>query len=103
MNKKSNHRCGGKIGGKHTTVIDASKPVVDFLLKHPAVISVTVGFIKMRLKTAPQRMKIMEESGCLFLKVRGTASIQELRVFSQDLERVKVALEKKFQTLLSGS
>jgi hypothetical protein len=99
---KSNHRCGGKIGGKHTTVIDASKPVVDFLTKHPEVTSVTVGYIKMRLKTAPQRMKIMEESGCLFLKVRGTASIQELRVFSKNIEQVKSDLEAKFRSILIG-
>lgn len=97
---KSNHRCGGKIGGKHTTVIDAAKPVVDFLLKNTDVTSVTVGFIKMRLKTAPQRMKIMEESGCLFLKVRGTASIQELRVFSKNLAQVRKDLEMKFKDIL---
>ncbi|EKE11688.1 MAG: hypothetical protein ACD_15C00037G0017 [uncultured bacterium] len=100
---KSNHRSGGKIGGRHTTVIDAAKPVVDFLLKHPDVTSITVGYIKMRLKTAPQRIKVMEESGCLLLKVRGTASIQELRVFSKNIEKVKNDLEEKFKKALISS
>jgi hypothetical protein len=100
---KSNHRAGGKIGGKHTTVIDAAKPVVDFLLKNADVSSVTMGFIKMRLKTAPQRMKIKEESGCLFIKIRGTASIQELRVFSKNLEQVRASLELKFREIIIAS
>lgn len=100
---KSNHRCGGKIGGKHTTVIDAAKPVVDFLLKHINVATVTVGHIKMGIKTAQKRLKIKEESGCLLIKVRGTASVQELRVFSQNLEKVKSALEIKFKDILVGA
>lgn len=94
------HRSGGKIGGKHTTVIDASKPVVDFLLKNVNVTSVTVGHIKMGIRASQQRIKIKEETGCLLIKVRGSASVQELRVFSQDLRRVKVALETKFKSLL---
>jgi hypothetical protein len=92
----SNHRAGGKIGGRHTTLIDAAKPVVDFLLKHPEANSVVVGYITMRLRTAPQRIKIMEESGCLLLKIRGTASLQEVRVFSKNLEKIRQSLEDKF-------
>jgi hypothetical protein len=100
---KSNHRCGGKIGGKHTTVIDAAKPIVDYLLKHLDVTIVTVGYIKMRIKTAPQRIKIKEDSGSLLVKVRGTASIQELRVFSKNLERVKKDLENEFWKIIIAS
>lgn len=94
------HRSGGKIGGKHTTVIDAARPVVDFLLKNVDVSSVTVGHIKMGIRASQQRIKIKEETGCLLIKVRGSASVQELRVFSQDLARVKATLETKFKSLL---
>ncbi|MFA5986914.1 MAG: DUF2103 domain-containing protein [Parcubacteria group bacterium] len=94
-----NHRSGGKMGGKHTTVIDASKPIVDFLLKHPDVAHVIAGHIKMGIGAAPQRLKLREESGCLFVKVRGSASVQELRVFSQNVKKVKNDLENAFERL----
>lgn len=95
-----NHRSGGKMGGKHTTLIDAAQPIVEYLSRHLSVSKITAGHITMRLKTAPHRLKIMEESGCLLLKVRGTASIQEIRVFSPDLSVVKNDIEKEFQKLI---
>lgn len=95
-----NHRAGGKIGGRHTTVIDASKPIVDYFLKHSQVTSVVVGRMQMGIKTAAQRLKITEQSGCLLLKVRGSASIQEIRVFSKNLESVKKDAEAKFKDIL---
>lgn len=98
-----NHRAGGKMGGRHTTVIDASKPVVDYFLKHSEVTSVVAGHLKMGVKTGMQRIKIMEESGCLLVKVRGTASIQEIRVFSKNLEQVKRDAKEKFKNILIKS
>ena len=95
-----NHRSGGKMGGRHTTLIDAAQPIVEYLLRHMNVSKITAGHITMRLKTAPHRLKIMEESGCLLLKVRGTASLQEIRVFSQDLSCVKDDIENHFKVLL---
>jgi len=96
----NNHRSGGKIGGRHTTVIDAARPVVDFLLKNPAVTSIAVGHIKMGIGTGPQRMKIKEETGCLLVKIRGSASIQEIRIFAKRLTEIKNDLEEKFKNLL---
>lgn len=99
-NMSKNHRSGKKMGKRHTTLIDAAVPVVDYLLKHSHVTKVLAGHITVRLKTAPHRLKIMEESGCLLLKVRGTASIQEIRVFSQNLEGVREDVEEEFQRLI---
>jgi len=96
MGAKNNHRSGRKIGGRHTTVIDADKPIVDFLLKNREVTSVAVGYIKMGIKVGPQRIKIKEETGCLVLKIRGTASIQEIRVFGKDLNKIREILEEKY-------
>jgi hypothetical protein len=92
-----NHRSGGKMGGRHTTVIDAAEKVVDFLLKCPEVSNVIAGHIKSGIGTAQQRIKIKKETGCLSVVVRGGASIQEIKVFSQNLDRVQEALEKNFQ------
>ena len=94
-----NHRSGGKMGGKHTTVIDASKPIIDYLLKHPAVTNIIAGHIKMGIGAAPQRVKMREESGCLFVKVRGSASVQELRIFSTNISKIKDDLREVFKGL----
>lgn len=85
------------MGGRHTTVIDGAVKVVDFLLKCPQVSNVIVGHIKSGIGTAQQRIKIKKEIGCLSVMVRGGASIQEIKVFSQDLEKVQELLEGKFQ------
>jgi len=91
-----NHRSGKKMGGKHTTVIDAAEKVIDFLNKNPYVSNIIAGKIKMGLKTSAHSMKITQETGCLSIKVRGTGSIQDIRVFSQNLEIVREAFEKEF-------
>ncbi len=95
-----NHRGGGKMGGSHTTLIDAAEPIVDYLMRHARVSKIVAGHITMRLKTAPHRLKMMEESGCLLLKVRGTASVQEIRVFSSDIDAVKSDIAKQFAQLV---
>jgi hypothetical protein len=96
-----NHRAGKKIGGKHTTIIDAAGKIIDFLSKEDNVIKITTGAIKMRLRPARHSLKISIETGCLLLKVRGSASIQEIRVFSQNLTAVKDAIEAKFPQQIS--
>ena len=85
------------MGGRHTTVIDAATKVVDFLLKLPEVNNIIAGHIKSGIGTAQQRIKIKKETGCLSIIVRGGASIQEIKVFSQELDEVQKKLEKNFQ------
>ena len=92
-----NHRSGGKMGGRHTTIIDAAAKVVDFLLKQDEVSNVIAGHIKSGIGAAPQRIKIKKLAGCLSVIVRGGASIQEIKVFSQNLDQIKKELEKNFQ------
>lgn len=86
-----------KASGRHTTLIDAAVPVYDFICKIPEVSSVSAGQIKMNLPNAPHRVMIKQLSGCLSVKVRSTKSIQELKVYSHDLENVRLILEKKFK------
>jgi hypothetical protein len=91
-----NHRSGKKMGGKHTTIIDAAEKVIDYLNKNANVSNIIAGRIKMGLKTSQHSMKITRQTGCLAIKVRGTASIQDIMVFSQNLEQVQCDLENKF-------
>ena len=96
---KNNHRSGKKIGGRHTTVIDAAQPVVDYLQKHPAVTNIIAGHIKAGIGVAPQRLKVREGSGCLYITVRGSASVQELKIFSKNMAQVVADLKEKFAKL----
>ncbi|MFA7209221.1 MAG: DUF2103 domain-containing protein [Parcubacteria group bacterium] len=96
----NNHRSGGKIGGRHTTVIDAARPIIDFLLKDPGVSNIAIGHIKMGIKAGPQRVKIKEETGCLLIKIRGSASVQEIRVFAKELSEINKKLKVNFKNVV---
>lgn len=85
------------MGGRHTTVITAAAKVVDFLLKHPDVSNIIAGHIKSGIGTAQQRIKIRKETGCLSIMVRGGASIQEIKVFSHNFDRIQKDLEQNFK------
>ncbi len=91
-----NHRSGKKIGKSHTTVIDAAEKVIDFLIKLPDVSKVMAGRIASGIKNAPASMKIEKKTGCLLIKVRGSKSIQEISIFSKNLEKVQEQLEENF-------
>ncbi|MEI8343355.1 MAG: DUF2103 domain-containing protein [Candidatus Moraniibacteriota bacterium] len=95
-----NHRSGKKIGKNHTTVIDAAEKVVDFLVKLPDVSKVITGHITNGIKNAPASMKLEKKSGCLLIKVRGSKSIQEISIFSKNLETVQAHLKEAFQQFI---
>ena len=88
-----NHRQGGKMGGKHTTVIDAAQPIVDLAQKMSEVMKVSAGFITSGIKTGQQRVKIKKIVGGLLLVVRGNISIQEIRVYTNDIEKTQRTFE----------
>ena len=88
------HKQGGKITGSHTTVIPAAEKVIDLLQKTVGVQKISIGFIKQGIKSGRQAIKIMEMDSGLLLKMRGTASIQEIRVYTNNPEKVKGVLKE---------
>ena len=88
-----NHRQGGKMGGRHTTVIDAAQQVVNLAHKMPEVTKVVAGFITPGIKGGQQRIKIKEMVGGLLLVVRGSASMQEVRVYSNNIKKTQRTFE----------
>lgn len=90
------HRAGGKVAGKHTTVIPAAEKIVDFLEKQTEVRKISVGFIKHGIKSGRHSIKITQIESGLLLKVRGTASIQEIWVYTDECEKIRKILEIKF-------
>jgi len=90
------HRAGGKISGKHTTIIPAAEKIIDFLCKQPEVVKISVGFIKHGIKSGRHLIKVVEMESGLLLKIRGTASIQEIWVYTDEREKVKEMINKWF-------
>lgn len=88
------HRQGGKITGSHTTVIPAAEKIVDFLQRQGEVNKISVGFIVHGIKSGKHTVKVMETDTGLLLKVRGSASIQEIRVYTKNKEVVISSIKK---------
>lgn len=91
-----NNLNSGKMGGRHTALIDAAKPVVRSAQKMPEVKKISAGFIKHNIGTGKHRIKIKEMVGGLVLDVRGSVSIQEIRVYTSDAAKTKERLEAEF-------
>ncbi len=83
------HKQGGKITGSHSTVIPAAEKLVDFLQKVNEVDKISIGFIKHGIKSGKHAIKIIELNSGILVKVRGSASIQEIRVYTKNKNNVK--------------
>ena len=88
------HKQGGKITGSHTTVIPAAEKLVDFLQKINEVDKISVGFIKHGIKSGKHAIKITESDSGLLLKVRGSASIQEIRIYTKNKKNVENSIKE---------
>ncbi len=86
------HKQGGKITGKHTTVIPSAEKIVDLLQKNVLVDKISVGFIKHGIRGGKHAIKIMSMDSGLLLKIRGTASIQEIRAYTEYPEQIGTVL-----------
>lgn len=89
-------RMGKKYTASHTTIIDASAPLVDFAHNHPLINKINLGIIKSIPSSKgnlTKRIKCLEEPACLFVKVRGNRAVQELRFFSNQVSQ----FEKEFK------
>ena len=91
----------GHIGGKgtrgsHTTIIEFAEKVIKIAKKIPGI-EISPGLIKNGLRP-PRKgpsVKIMRQGGCLFLKVRGNTSLQEVRIFHNDLASAENKLQER--------
>ena len=90
------HRQGGKIRGTHTTLINTAATLVDEIINFKEVIGVSPGFIKPGEGNAGgvRRVKIIDTDGGLLLIVRENGGVQELRVFSRDIQKTKLAIAR---------
>lgn len=95
MSKKG-HRDGGKFGGNHTTFIPLARVLVDVAAKEKEVTNISAGFIKAGLTSVngQRRVKITDTVGGVFLSIRDNASHQEVRIYTTDIHKTKLALSR---------
>ena len=92
----SGHLSGGKFTASHTTVTEAAYAPALAASELDCVSKVSLGMIK-SLHNGPPAIKFLEEGpGCLLAKVRGTRSLQEVRVYASDLPQAQAAMEVAF-------
>ena len=94
--RPSGHLSGGKYTASHTTVIAAAEAPARAAARLESVSKISLGLIK-TLRNGPPAIKFTEEcSGCLLVKVRGASSIQEVRVYTTDVDKARAAMEAAF-------
>jgi len=91
---------GAKISDNHTTVVEDAGPLVNFLHKDPRVRKIVPGKIESSCGVSgsgPNRLKIVDQEGCVLLAVSGSSSHQQLRVYLKDIERHRELVKKKLR------
>ncbi len=95
-NRPSGHLSGGKYTSSHTTVIAAAEAPARAAARLECVSKISLGLIK-TLRNGPPAIKFIDEcSGCVLVKVRGGSSIQEVRVYTTDVEETRAAMTAAF-------
>jgi len=75
------HLAGKKITKSHSTVIKAANKLIINLAKSPLISKISIGQIK-AINTAPQKIKIIEQPAGLKLTVRGSTSVQNFFIYT---------------------
>ena len=95
-NRPSGHLSGGKYTSSHTTVIAAAEAPARAAAQLECVSKISLGLIK-TLRNGPPAIKFIAEcNGCVLIKVRGGSSIQEVRVYTSDVEETRAAMTAAF-------
>lgn len=77
-------RWGGKLGGNHSTVIEAAWRFLPEIIKEKTITTISPGFITAgKSSTGRNSVKIIDDKGCILLAVRGASALQEIRVFTR--------------------
>jgi hypothetical protein len=91
----SRKRWGGKLGGDHTTVIEAAWRFLPEVIKEDTITMISPGFITAgKNSTGRNAVKIIDDKGCILLSIRGASAHQEVRVFASNLQQAKLAIAR---------
>ena len=88
---------GKKSAGSHTTLIEAAVPFVKQAQGMERVKKISLGIIKPTPNiVGRRRIKFTAMSGGLKATIRGNTSLQEIRIYTSNVDEVKKELEKVF-------
>jgi hypothetical protein len=91
------HKTGKKITTSHTSIIDAAIPVVEAAEKLPEVTKISLGIIKQVGKSRGQhRVKFQPIVGGWKITVRGSSTVQEIYVYTENATSTKTVIEAEF-------
>jgi hypothetical protein len=92
------HKTGKKITTSHTSIIDAAIPVVEAAERLPQVTKISLGIIKQVGKSRGQhRIKFLPIIGGWKVTVRGSSTVQELYIYTEDAAGTKAAMEALYR------
>ncbi len=79
---------------RHTTFTDTARWIADAARRIPNVTRIACGAIKPGGRSGHKRVKILNEEGCVLLRVVGDAAKQEMRIYAngEHMSGVKTAL-----------
>lgn len=92
------HAQGDKMSRRHTTLIEAAVGIVRTARALACVTKISLGKITQVVgRTAERRLKIMNVPAGLFVKVRGTKTLQELFIYTADQRTATQAITAAFR------
>jgi hypothetical protein len=91
------HKTGKKITTSHTSIIDAAVPLVEAAERLPEVTKISLGMIKQVGKSRGQhRIKFLPIFGGWKITVRGSSTVQEIYIYTENATNTKTAIEAEF-------
>lgn len=90
-----NYKRGKGIAGKHSTIIDAARPVVEAVRKLPDT-RITLGFITTVKGKAHRKVKFFETDSGFRMKITGNIYVQEFYVITKNRARAVRAVNDTF-------
>jgi len=83
----------GKLGGSHSTVIEAAWRFLPDVIKEESITKISPGFITAgKSSTGRNSVKLIDNRGSILISVRGASSHQEIRIFATDSQKAKMAI-----------
>jgi hypothetical protein len=84
-----------KVTRSHTTIIDAARPLLQAAEKSEHVTKISLGIIK-NIGTGKTGLKFQPTTGGMKVVVRGNTTIQELYIYTKEVEKVTKILTHSF-------
>lgn len=91
----SRHAAGGKITASHTTIIDEAEAIVNKAQTLSEASKISLGIIK-QIGSGKRKITFSEIPAGFLVKVRGSVTMQELRVFTSNKAKTREALFRTF-------